>query len=235
MIIIRSIIFNLGMWIFTIPFTLFSLLTFPLKPQQRYQFISNWAKLMLRWLKICCHIDYELIGIENIPKKPCVVFCNHQSAWETLALQQILPPQVWVLKRELLWLPFFGWGLALTSPIAIDRSSGKKALLQMHKQGVDRIKKGFFIIIFPEGTRVKVNDNKKYHIGGAWLAKNLRSNILPISHNAGFFWGRNSFLKYPGKITIKIGKPFNIKNMGIEEINQEIKQWIDENVKKISE
>ena len=125
MIKVRSFIFYLGMFLFTIPFTLISLFTFPLAQKHRYRFISLWAKTMIPWLKFTCKLSFEIHGSENIPNKPCIVFCNHQSAWETLALQIALPQQVWVLKRELLMIPFFGWGLWLTSPIAIDRSSGK--------------------------------------------------------------------------------------------------------------
>jgi hypothetical protein len=121
MIKVRSFIFYLGMFLFTIPFTLISLFTFPLAQKYRYRFISLWAKTMIPWLKFTCNLSFEIHGSENIPNKPCIVFCNHQSAWETLALQIALPQQVWVLKRELLMIPFFGWGLWLTSPIAIDR------------------------------------------------------------------------------------------------------------------
>ena len=147
----RSILFQLGMWIFTIPFTLLSLLTFPAPPMYRYKFISLWAKTMLIWLKWTCNISFIIKGSANIPKSPFIILSKHQSAWETLAFQKIFPPQVWVMKRELLFVPFFGWGLAMTSPIAIDRSLGKKSLNQMLKQGLDRLKKSFCIVIFPEG------------------------------------------------------------------------------------
>ena len=153
--LLRSILFQLGMWIFTIPFTLLSILTFPASPMHRYKFISLWAKTMLVWLKWTCNITFRIKGQENIPKKPFIILSKHQSAWETLAFQKIFPPQVWVMKRELLFVPFFGWGLAMTSPIAIDRSLGKKSLNQMLEQGLDRIRKGFCIVIFPEGTRIK--------------------------------------------------------------------------------
>ena len=155
MILLRSLVFQLGMWTFTIPFTVISILTFPLSAITRYKLISIWAKTILFWLKISCNINYKVNGLENIPKKPFMILSKHQSAWETLAFQKIFPPQVWVLKRELLWIPFFGWGLAMTSPIAINRKAGKKALEQMLRQGIDRIKKGFCIVIFPEGTRIK--------------------------------------------------------------------------------
>jgi len=234
MIKVRSFIFYLGMLLFTIPFTLLSLFTFPLAQKYRYGFISLWAKTMIPWLKFSCNLTFEIYGSENIPKKPCIVFCNHQSAWETLALQIALPQQVWVLKRELLLIPFFGWGLWLTSPIAIDRTSGKKALFQMFNQGLTKIQKGFFIIVFPEGTRANLNEDKKYHIGGSWLAKKIDCPILPIAHNAGYFWPKNSFLKYPGKITMKIGPLIDTQELSTDQINEVAKKWINKNVEKIT-
>ena len=233
MIKVRSFIFYLGMFLCTIPFTLISLFAFPLAQKHRYRFISLWAKTMIPWLKFTCKLSFEIHGSENIPNKPCIVFCNHQSAWETLALQIALPQQVWVLKRELLLIPFFGWGLWLTSPIAIDRSSGKKALLQMFNQGLTKIQKGFFIIVFPEGTRANLNEDKKYHIGGSWLAKKIDCPILPIAHNAGYFWPKNSFLKHPGKITLKIGPLIETHELSTDQINESAKKWINSNVEKI--
>ena len=233
MIKVRSFIFYLGMLLFTIPFTFLSLFTFPLSQKYRYRFISLWAKTMIPWLKFTCNLSFEINGSENIPNKPCIVFCNHQSAWETLALQIALPQQVWVLKRELLLIPFFGWGLWLTSPIAIDRSSGKKALLQMFNQGFTKIKRGFFIIVFPEGTRANLNEDKRYHIGGSWLAKKIDCPILPIAHNAGYFWPKNSFVKRPGKITLKIGPLIKTRELSTDQINELAKKWINNNVEKI--
>ena len=127
-LIIRSLVFQVGMWAFTIPFTISILLCIPFSPLKRYQYISLWAKTILFWLQITCNISYKISGIENIPKHPSLILSKHQSAWETLAFQMIFPPQVWVLKRELLLVPFFGWGLAMTSPIAINRRAGKKSL-----------------------------------------------------------------------------------------------------------
>jgi 1-acyl-sn-glycerol-3-phosphate acyltransferase len=234
MILLRSLIFQIGVWAFTIPFTILSILTFPLSAIARYKFISLWAKTILLWLKISCNINFKVNGLENIPKKPFMVLSKHQSAWETLAFQKIFPPQVWVLKRELLWIPFFGWGLAMTSPIAINRKAGKKALGQMLKQGVDRISKGFCIIIFPEGTRIKPKEIGKYHIGGAWLAKKAKINIIPVAHNAGSFWPKNSLIKYPGEITVSIGLAIDTSNISSGEANKIAKDWIESEMVKIN-
>jgi len=234
MILLRSFIFQMGMWAFTIPFTILSILTFPLSAIARYKFISLWAKTILFWLKISCNINFKVNGLENIPKKPFMVLSKHQSAWETIAFQKIFPPQVWVLKRELLWIPFFGWGLAMTSPIAINRKAGKQALGQMLKQGVDRINKGFCIIIFPEGTRIKPKEIGKYHIGGAWLAKKTKIDIVPVAHNAGSFWPKNSFIKLPGEITVSIGLAIDTSRVSPGEANKAAKDWIESEMLKIN-
>ena len=234
MILLRSLVFQIGMWAFTIPFTIISILTFPLSALTRYKIISLWAKTILFWLKISCNIRFKVNGLENIPKKPFMILSKHQSAWETLAFQKIFPPQVWVLKRELLWIPFFGWGLSMTSPIAINRKAGKRALEQMLSQGIDRINKGFCIVIFPEGTRIKPKEIGKYHIGGAWLAKKTKINIIPVAHNAGYFWPKNSFLKKPGEITVSIGSSINTSTNTPEEANKIAKDWIELEMLKIN-
>ena len=234
MILIRSFIFQIGMWTFTIPFTFLAILTFPFGAINRYKFISLWAKAILYWLKITCKIDFKVKGFENIPKNSFMILSKHQSAWETIAFQKIFPPQVWVLKRELLWIPFFGWGLAMTSPIAINRKAGKKSLNQMLQQGIDRIKKGFCIIVFPEGTRIKPKEIGKYHIGGAWLAVKSKINIIPVAHNAGYFWPKNSFIKKPGEVIVSIGPAINTSRISPEKANKLSKDWIESEMLKIN-
>lgn len=182
---------------------------------------------MLFLLRNLCGIRYQIIGAENIPKTPSIVLSKHQSAWETLAFQKIFPPQVWVLKKELLRIPFFGWGLAMTSPIAIDRSAKKKALEQIVEQGKDRLKQGFWIVIFPEGTRIPPGQRGKYRIGGAWLATHTNTLVVPVAHNAGELWGRNSFIKYPGTITVSIGEPIDPTGMEPGELNAQVEAWIE--------
>ena len=163
-----------------------------------------------------------------------MILSKHQSAWETLVFQKIFPPQVWVLKKELLWIPFFGWGLAMTSPIAINRTAGRKALDQMKTQGLDRINKKFNIVIFPEGTRVKPGEVGKYHIGGAWLAHELKLDIIPVAHNAGFFWQKNSFLRKPGVIKVVIGQPISSGQNTPEKLNQISKEWIENKMTELN-
>ena len=227
MLLLRSLVFTLGMWVVTPVYAVIAILTFPFPPLLRYRIISGWARSMLWWLNVTCSIHYRIIGRENIPSHPSIILSKHQSAWETLAFQQIFPPQVWVLKRELLWIPFFGWGLAMTSPIAINRSAGREALKQMVAQGKDRLKKGFWVVIFPEGTRMGPGEKGKYHIGGAWLSTHTQATVVPVAHNAGEFWGKNSFIKKPGTITVHVGEPIAATGMKPDELNQRVESWIE--------
>jgi 1-acyl-sn-glycerol-3-phosphate acyltransferase len=235
LILLRSLLFALGQWLFTLIFSLLAILTFPLAPLTRYRIISIWARSMLWWLRVTCGVRYRIVGRENIPQTPSIILSKHQSAWETLAFQQIFPPQVWVLKRELLWVPFFGWGLAMTSPIAINRSAGREALKQMVAQGKDRMKQGFWVVIFPEGTRMAPGTKGKYHIGGAWLATHTGSVVVPVAHNAGEFWPKNSFIKKPGTITVRIGKPIESAGLKPDDLNQQVESWIEQQMPQLGQ
>lgn len=215
----------LGQWLFTPIFSLFALLTFPLNPIQRNRVISLWARTILWWLKVTCNIHYQVHGMEHLPAHPSVILAKHQSAWETLAFQLIFPPQVYVMKQSLLWIPFFGWGLAMTSPIAIDRSAGRKALKKLVSLGKARLKAGLWVVVFPEGTRIPTFETGKLHIGGAWLASGSEATVVPVAHNAGHHWPRNSFFKYPGVIQVVIGESFSTKGMKPDQINQRIEAW----------
>ncbi len=233
MVFVRSLIFFL-VQITWVPFyATLVLFTFPFKPHTRYYYIHGLAHSMMWLLRVICNTRMEVRGAENIPEKPCIILCKHQSAWETFSLQTVFPPQVWVLKRELLWLPFFGWGLALTSPIAINRSKGKDAMKQLLKQGKERLDEGFCVVVFPEGTRMPYGQRGKYKIGGAMLAASCGALVVPVAHNAGKHWGRNSFMKYPGTIVMSIGKPIDPAGLKPEEINRRVEDWIEAEVGKI--
>ncbi len=234
MVFLRSLIFLLLQILITPLFTLLALLSFPFHPITRYRIISGWALTVMWLLRVLCDIRMEVLGIENIPKEPCIVLCKHQSAWETIALQKVFPPQVWVLKRELLWLPFFGWGLAMTSPIAIKRSEGREAMKQLLKQGKDRLVMGFCVVIFPEGTRIPYGQRGKYKIGGAMLGAHCGAPVVPVAHNAGKLWGKNSFLKYPGVITMSIGIPIDSAGLKADEINRRAEEWIENEMVRLA-
>ena len=230
---LRSALYTFLQIVITPPYALLVLASFPLPPRSRYCVTSGWTHLMLFLLRVICGIRYRVLGSEHIPGTPSIVLAKHQSAWETLAFQEIFPPQVWVLKKELLRVPFFGWGLAMTSPIAIDRSSGKAALDQIVEQGKDRLKQGFWIVIFPEGTRMAPGKTGKYRIGGAWLATHTGVPVVPVAHNAGEFWGRNAFIKLPGTITVSIGAPIDPAGMKPDELNARVEAWIEAEVVRI--
>jgi len=233
MAVIRSTFYMLIQIIITPPYALITLACYPLSPHARYRVTSSWTFIMLFLLRTVCGLQYRIIGAENIPKTPSIVLSKHQSAWETLAFQKIFPPQVWVLKKELLRIPFFGWGLAMTSPIAIDRSSGKAALEQVVEQGRDRLQNNFWVVIFPEGTRIPPGEKGKYRIGGAWLATHTNTLVVPVAHNAGELWGRNSFVKKPGTITVSIGQPIDPTGMEANELNAQVEEWIETEVARI--
>ncbi len=233
MLYIRSLICLLGVVPMTIFFGLLSLLILILPFQFRYKIISHWAKGNLWWTKIVCGLSFRLHGEENIPSGPAVIMCNHQSAWETLALQLIFPAQVWVLKKELLWIPVFGWGLFVLKPIAIDRGSARKALQQVVEQGTARLKNGIWVTIFPEGTRIAPGETRRYGKSGGLLATKTACPVVPVAHNAGLFWPKNSFLRKPGVIDIVIGPVIASDNKSVAEITQEVQSWIDPMAKQL--
>jgi 1-acyl-sn-glycerol-3-phosphate acyltransferase len=233
-IVLRSTVFAVFQIVVTPVFALLALATFPLAPLARYRVITQWSRLTLAAARVICGIRYRVLGAGHIPAEPCVIVANHQSAWETLAFQVIFPPQVWVVKRELLWIPFFGWGLAMLSPIAIDRGAGMRALKQTLEQGRDRLARGYSIVIFPEGTRVEPGAHRAFHPGGAWLAIQAGVPVLPVAHDSGRLWPRNAFIKRPGLITVSIGAPIPTQGAVADELNARIEAWIRAEMARIS-
>ncbi len=231
--VLRSSLFALVEIVTVPPFALLALAISPLPPLTRYRIITLWSRLVVRTAQRLCGIRYRVLGAERIPRTPCIILAKHQSAWETLAFQVIFPPQVWVIKRELLWLPLFGWGLAMLSPIAIDRGSGPRALRQMLEQGRERLARGFCIVIFPEGTRVAPGERHDYHPGGAWLALQTATPVLPVAHNAGTLWPRNAFLKRPGTVTVSVGEPIAPQDLTPQELTRRVEDWIEAEMRRI--
>ena len=180
-------------------------------------------------------MTYSIEGRENIPTSPAIIFCKHQSTWETFVLQIIFPKISFVFKNELLWIPFFGWGLATMKPIAIKRGSGKKAVNQLVRGGIRRLKEGICVVIFPEGTRTKASGPGRYRIGGAVLAAESGYPVIPVAHHAGEFWPRKSFVKTPGKITVRIGPAISTTGKTPEAILQECKDWIEAQMPEITQ
>ena len=197
----------------------------PYKP--RYHLIAGWAYMMRWWLKVTCNLTHRVSGMENLPSEPHVMLAKHQSAWETIMFQTIFPPQAWVLKKELLKIPLFGWGLMASRPIAIDRSQNRKALDILVKQGTEKLAEGRSILIFPEGHRMAPGESGKYNPGGAMLAVKAGVKVVPVAHNAGLFWKRRGFLKYPGVIDLRIGPAIDTTDKKPRQVNEEAKAWIE--------
>lgn len=227
MIYLRSMLYNLVCWLSILIFAPLALLSFPLPPIMRNRFIGQWAHSQLWLLRHLCRLHYRVEGRANLPSGPAIVFSKHQSAWETLAYQVILPPFTWVLKRELLWIPVFGWGLAMLRPIAIKRGAGRQAVDQVVKQGSDRLAAGLWVLIFPEGTRLPPRTRKKYKQGGAMLAVKSGHPVVPIAHNAGSYWPRHGFIKRPGTVRVAIGPAIESHGRSAAEITKLSENWIE--------
>jgi 1-acyl-sn-glycerol-3-phosphate acyltransferase len=227
MTVLRSALFALALVLVTPPYAIVALLSFPLPRMARYRLISAWSRLVIWLAWLLCGIRWRIEGRKHLPDEPAVILSQHQSAWETLAYQEIFPPQVLVLKRELLWIPFFGWGLALMSPIAIDRSRGVAAMRELARKGRERLAQGFWVVIFPEGTRVPPGHKRGYQQGGAWLAVNCGVPVVPVAHNAGRLWPRNAFRKRAGTVTVRIGPPIETAGRTPKEVIAKVKLWIE--------
>lgn len=231
---IRSSIYFLFMVITGFIWGAFGFLLYPLPLKWRWPLISSWAKMNLVALRWICGLSYEVHGKENIPDQASIILCKHQSTWETIGLQKIFPHQTWVLKRELLKVPGFGWGLAALEPVAIDRGSRKKAMEQVIEQGTDRLKRGVWLVIFPEGTRTAPGTKNKYKAGGARLAVASGALVVPVAQNAGDFWPRHGFRKYPGVIQVHIGEPIDPEGKTPEQVNQLAEEYIEGIMEKIT-
>lgn len=229
----RSLLFAIGQALLSVPFSLAAILALLLPYRLRYTLVSRWTHWNLWWLDKTCRLNHRVVGEQNIPAQPTIIFCKHESAWETLALQRYFTPQVWVIKRELLWIPFFGWGLATLRPIAIDRKASRAGLEQVLAQGRERLNDRCWVVIFPEGTRVAPGERRRYRQGGAVLAERTGYPVLPVAHDAGDFWPRNSFIKRPGTIELRFGPVIESAGRSATEINRLAENWIESAVEDI--
>ncbi len=225
MLFLRSLLYFLGSTLVLSFLVALALSLFFLPVKYRYGILSKWSLFCMWWLKITLNIKLKVIGKENIPSSPSVIVSNHQSTWETLALQTIFPHQTWVLKQELQWIPIFGWGLVLLKPIIINRGEKLKAIKKVIKQGSARIKEGIFVVVFPEGTRQPYTKLSEYQSGGMAIAKKTDCNIIPVFHNAGKLWPKGSFTKQSGTITVVIGKPIEPARKNASTLTKEVREW----------
>jgi len=232
---LRSLLFLVFQLVVTPLFAVIICALFFLPPRQRFFTIKQWCSANVWAARVICGIRYQVIGTGNIPSTSHLILSKHSSTFETVALNNIFYPISFVAKRELLWLPFFGWGFALASPITINRSAGNQALQQMVAQGRDRLAKGFWIVIFPEGTRIKAGTRSKYKTGGARLAIGMDKPILPVAHNAGYLWPKGVWGKTAGTITISIGPAIRPEGRDPLALTAEVERWIEAEVARLGD
>lgn len=230
---LRSGVFLLVLFFSIIVYATFTLLTLPLPAKERIRFTNGWVAFFNWWLKLSCGLDCRISGLNKLPDRPSIIYARHSSAWETLALQRVFPPYVWIIKRELLWVPFFGWGLAMLRPIAIDRSRGREAVEQIASQGAQRLAQGLWVMCFPEATRMAPGQRRRFGMGGAVLASRTGAPVVPVAHNAGCYWRRRGFRKYPGTIDVVVGEPIETDGLSPEAINARAKAWIDATTERL--
>jgi 1-acyl-sn-glycerol-3-phosphate acyltransferase len=232
---IRSLLFWIGFIVNTVIFGTSVVILFFTPSSFRLKIARVWSQVNNFLLKVFCGIDFTVQGKENLDVDTAIILSKHQSTWETLALHSFTPYVHWVFKRELMYIPVFGWALALTDPIAINRGTGRVAIKQLITEGTRKLNEGKWMVLFPEGTRTAPGKSHKYKIGGALLAEKSGYPVIPIAHNAGEFWPRHSFIKWPGTISVVIGPAIETKGRLAEDINAEVFNWIETTMQDISD
>lgn len=235
MLLLRSLLFYLGYAGSALVFGTLALFLWPLPISWRYKVLLPWNNLVLGWLRLTCNITVEVIDHNKEPLKggPYVILAKHQTSWETLFLQLYFRPLSTILKRSLLFIPFFGWGIAMLRPIGINRSSPVKALRQVKTEGVDRLSRGFNLLIFPEGTRTPPGTQGNYARSGVEVAAAAGVKVVPVAHNAGECWPPRSLRKYPGTIQVVIGRPMETVGRDSREVIAEVRDWIEGEIRRM--
>jgi len=231
--ILRSILFTVYLFVSVIPFSLLIVLVRPFGLNASHSVSLAWAKTIRATCKLLCGLDFTIEGKEHIPESNCVVYLKHSSAYETIMQWFLVPNQTWVLKRELMWAPFLGWALASLHPIAINRNARRLAVEQVIKQGKSRLAEGLWVMIFPEGTRMRAGETRRYGVSGTLLAQEANTVILPVAHNAADYWPRRGWRKYPGTVKFVIGPPIDPSGREAREVNAEIQDWIEKKVAQL--
>ena len=233
MLFARSLLFTTYLMVSALAWGGVMGLCFFLPYRTQFAIARNWARCVLWMLDKLCGLTFVVEGREHIPPGNHIIMSKHTSAWETVALFVIFPPQVWVLKRELTWIPLMGWGLKKLRPIAINRDAGHRAVNQVIEQGKERLADGLWVIIFPEGTRVAYGETRKYGVSGALLATETGNLVVPVSHDAGRFWPRRGIVKKPGTIRVLIGEPVSAEGKNARQLNEEIRTAIESGIARI--
>ncbi len=231
--LVRSVIFAVLQTMLTVVFSLVALFSFPFSAQLRYRLITGYNHTVIWLARWVLGIRYVMQGAENLPTRPAIILAKHQSAWETVAFLFLFPPVSPVIKQELLKVPFFGWAFRMLSPIAIDRGSGREALKQIVAQGREKLSQGFWVLVFPEGTRVAPGEKGRYGIGGSWLAAETGAPIVPVAHNAGEVWPKNAFIKRPGTVTVSIGPAIDPAGKSAAELTRAAEAWIETEMSRL--
>lgn len=235
-ILLRSLLFLIGIILITLIYGVF-ILPFSLLIRDyttRYRLLTSWSWFAMHWLWLTCSIGYEIRGLENLPKDTAVLFMSkHQSAWETLAFPLFLPTQTWVMKKELLSIPLFGWGLAMLHPIAITRASLRQSMQQIVEQGTARLKAGISVIIFPEGTRTPPGERHRHTVSGGLLATESGFPVIPVALNSGVYWRNKSLLRFPGTIVVSFGSVINPVGKTTKEVSRLAEEWIEAEAQKL--
>jgi 1-acyl-sn-glycerol-3-phosphate acyltransferase len=235
MLVLRSALFMLFQAVTVVPYAFLCLLCAPLPLSVRYRVTIGWPRMMVGAARIICGIEHRVVGWENLPDRPVILLSKHQSTWETFFYVSAMPRELcFVFKRELLWIPFFGWGIGLLDMIHIDRSKGRNAFESVVNQGLRKLADGRWIIMFPEGTRTPVGTAGTYKTGGARLAIRTGVPVVPIAVNSGEFWPKKRFIKTPGVITVSIGTPIESSGKTPEQLNDEVQAWIEGEMRRIS-
>ena len=200
-----------------------------------WRFVTNYCRLSLWAGDFFCGMKVVVEGEENLPETASVLMIKHSSALETYGHVPFFPRSTWVIKREILWIPFFGWALQLIfRPIAINRGSGARAVKQVIQQGKQKLADGIWVSVFPEGTRMAPGETRKYGISGAALAKEAGVMIVPVAHNAVDLWQRRELTKRPGTVRFCIGPPIDASSQSPKETNLIVQAWIENKMHEIS-
>ncbi|MFZ1101243.1 MAG: 1-acyl-sn-glycerol-3-phosphate acyltransferase [Steroidobacteraceae bacterium] len=216
-------------FLYAIPFVIVCLC---LPFRRRFPLARAWAASVLWVLKWSCGLDHRVEGAP-LPEGCHVALWKHSSSWETVAMMVLFPRQVWVLKRELTWIPVVGFGVRLMHAIAIDRKSGHTAVAQVIEQGKERLAEGDWVMVFPEGTRMRAGETRRYGVSGTLLAAETNRLIVPVAHNAGTFWPRRGLMKKPGTVRVVIGAPVAAAGREVRKVNEEIQAWIEATVREL--